>query len=76
MIDQMTNRRTILKLLGAAVLARPFAGRAQQAQRVRRIGYLAGGQSSAPATQRGQELHREALRRRGWEEGKNLVIEW
>lgn len=72
----MPNRRTILNLLGVAVLARPFAGRAQQAQTVRRIGYLAGFQSSAPATRRGQELVREALRRKGWEEGKNLVIEW
>jgi len=58
------------------MLARPFAARAQQAQKVRRIGYLAGFQSSAPATQRGQELIREALRRSGWEEGKNLIIEW
>jgi putative ABC transport system substrate-binding protein len=72
----LTNRRAILKSLGAAVLARPFAAGAQQAQRVRRIGYLAGFQSSAPATRRGQELVRETLRRRGWEEGKNLVIEW
>lgn len=72
----MTNRRAILKSLGAAMLAGPFSAEAQQSQKARRIGYLAGFESGAPATRRGQERVRESLRRVGWAEGKNLVIEW
>jgi putative ABC transport system substrate-binding protein len=72
----LTNRRTILKLLGAAALARPLSGVAQHAQKVRRIGYLSGGQAGSPGSQRGTQQLREALRHKGYDEGGNVVIEW
>ncbi|MGH8674294.1 MAG: ABC transporter substrate-binding protein [Burkholderiales bacterium] len=72
---KMTRRRTILKLLGVAVLARPFAGRAQPAQKLRRIGYLSAGQSASPGSQRGIQQLRDSLRRKGYDEGGNLAIE-
>jgi len=71
----MTSRRATLALLGLALFGRPFAGRAQRAEKVRRIGYLSGGQSGSAAAQTGRQQLRDALRRHGWEEGRNLVIE-
>jgi len=71
----MTSRRTVLKSLTAAVLARPFAGRAQPARTVRRIGVLSGGQSGSPGAQQGEQQLRDSLGRQGWKEGGNLAIE-
>lgn len=71
----MTSRRATLTLLSVALFARPLAGRAQHAERVRRIGFLSGGQSNSAGAQSGRQQLRDALRRQGWEEGGNLVIE-
>jgi len=65
----MNRRDTLLVLL--ALGTGPLVGRAQPVERVRRIGFLSGGQSSSPTW---QQL-RDALRRLGWENGRNLVIE-
>ena len=71
----MTGRRSILKLVGAVVLALPLTGRTQQPRRVRRIGYLSGGSATSTGSQRGAQQLRDALLRKGYEEGANLVIE-
>ena len=39
----MTTRRNLLLALGAALLASPFAGRAQQKAKVPHIGYMSTG---------------------------------
>jgi putative ABC transport system substrate-binding protein len=71
----MTSRRATLALVTLALFTRPIAGRAQRAERLRRIGFLSGAQANSPAGKRqGQQL-RDALRGQGWEEGRNLVIE-
>ena len=73
----MTARRTIIGLLAASLmLTCPFAGRAQPAAPVRRIALLSPSVETATATQQGMVLMREALRRAGYEEGRNLVIEF
>ena len=71
----MTSRRATLTLLSLALFAPPLAARAQQAEGVRRIGFLVDGPSDSPAGQRAMHQLRDALRRQGWKEGENLVIE-
>ena len=68
----MRRREFICLLSGAAVW--PFASRAQQAGKVYRIGLL----EPTPATQNATNLDalREGLRKLGYVEGKNLVIEY
>jgi putative ABC transport system substrate-binding protein len=58
-----------------AVLAVPRLGVAQPSPRMRRIGHLSRSKSDAEVTQVGRKLRVESLRRLGWEEGKNLLIE-
>lgn len=72
----MTNRREILKALGIATLAQPLAGLAQQPQKVRRIGILLEGSPLPDRRGTFVEGLMDLLRRLGYEEGRNLVIEW
>jgi putative tryptophan/tyrosine transport system substrate-binding protein len=67
------KRRTFLLLGGAA--AWPLAARAQQAERMRRIGVLMGAVESDPARQSQLAAFRGALAKLGWREGSNLGIE-
>lgn len=71
----MTNRRTILKLLCVGALARPLSGLTQQAAKVRRIGYLSAGQAGSPGSERFTQQLWESLRRKGYDEGRNVIIE-
>jgi putative tryptophan/tyrosine transport system substrate-binding protein len=72
--DQL-RRRAFITLLGGAAVALPLAARAQQAERMRRVGVLMGvaddteGQGRVKALQQGlQEL--------GWIEGRNVRIDY
>lgn len=65
-------RRRKFLLASGALLAAPLASIAQPAQPVRRIGFLSPYLPPPPGT---AWLFRESLRRAGYEEGKNLVIE-
>ena len=67
-------RREFLIAAGG-LLAAPFAY-AQQAPKVRRIGYLSPEVAESEPGRRNQRLLRESLRRVGYEEGRNLSIEW
>ena len=65
-------RRTFITLLGGAA-AWPLKARAQQRERARRIGVLAGG----TATGRPEFVaFQQALEQLGWSEGRNLRIEY
>jgi putative ABC transport system substrate-binding protein len=71
------RRREVIALLGGAVSAWPLAARAQQAGRMRRIGFLStdfqiGG---AGASLRRLGAFRRGLAELGWIEGRNLVID-
>jgi putative tryptophan/tyrosine transport system substrate-binding protein len=69
------DRRTLCAgTLGA--LAIPQLGVAQPSPRMRRIGYLSLTKADAEVAQLGAKLSRESLWRRGWEYGKNLLIEY
>lgn len=65
------KRRDFIAALGGVVVAAPFVARAQQAERLARIGYL----SIAPAPQ-SDNAFREGMREYGYIEGKNLLIEY
>jgi ABC transporter substrate binding protein len=66
------RRREFIMLLGG-VAAWPLVARAQQGERVRRVGVLAGG----TATGRTEfAAFQQALEQLGWSEGRNLRIEY
>jgi len=71
----MTSRRATLTLLSLALFTPPLAARAQQAEGVRRIGFLAHGSPDSALVRRLLQQMRDALQRRGWKEGENLLIE-
>ncbi|HVI64732.1 MAG TPA: ABC transporter substrate-binding protein [Bradyrhizobium sp.] len=71
----MIGRRQFITLLGGAAVVGPLAARAQQAERVRRIGVLMGAVESDPARQSQLAAFRGALAKLGWREGSNLGIE-
>ena len=66
-------RNFLVSLLATGLLATVFPVEAQQAKKIARIGYLtAGGSPKDP----GFVAFREGLRKLGYAEGKNLVIEF
>jgi putative ABC transport system substrate-binding protein len=70
----MIRRRDFITLLGGAA-AWPLAARAQQAEPVRRVGYLIGG-ANAPIRQSQIAAFRERLAMLGWVEGGNLRMDY
>jgi putative ABC transport system substrate-binding protein len=68
------GRREFIALLGGAAVVRPLAARAQPSGKVYRIGFL--GLTSLAETGRRVDALRTALRRLGYEEGKNIVIHY
>jgi putative ABC transport system substrate-binding protein len=70
------KRREFITLLGAAAAAWPFAARAQQGKRVRRIGVLILYAKTDPAGQLRAEAFRHELEKLGWAIGRNLEIDF
>ena len=68
------KRREFITLLGAAV-AWPLAARAQQSERMRRIGVLLGGVDDPAAQDRVGAFVRE-LQQLGWTDGRNVKIDY
>jgi putative ABC transport system substrate-binding protein len=68
------ERRTFLGVIASGLLAAPLVAAAQTADRVYRLGFL--GQTSAPDLARQTAALRQGLRDRGYEEGRNLMIEY
>jgi len=69
------RRREFITLLGSAALAWPFAARAQQGERVRRIGVLMTLAESDPEAQAFVAAFREGLQKLGWTDGRNIQID-
>jgi putative ABC transport system substrate-binding protein len=70
-----TKRREFITLLGgAAAAAWPLAARAQQSERVRRIGVLMA--LYDPDTNARLAGFRQELERLGWSEGRNIRIDY
>jgi putative ABC transport system substrate-binding protein len=69
------RRREFIALLGGAA-AWPLAARAQQAERMRRIGVLMMYAESDPEAQIRARALEEALQKLGWTKGRNLRIDY
>ena len=70
------NRRELLPLLGGAVTAWPLAARAQQGNRVRRIGVLMNLPSDDPESVARIATFAQGLGELGWTIGRNVQIEY
>jgi ABC-type uncharacterized transport system substrate-binding protein len=70
------KRREFITLLGGAAAAWPLVGRAQPAERVRRIAVLMNNAQDDPEGQARAEAFRQGLQALGWIEGRNLRIDW
>jgi putative tryptophan/tyrosine transport system substrate-binding protein len=70
------KRREFITLLGGAAAAWPLAARAQQGERMRRIGVLMGVSGDDPETKERIAAFRWGLERRGWLEGRNVHLDY
>jgi putative ABC transport system substrate-binding protein len=71
------KRREFITLFGGAAVVWPLAARAQQADRMRRIGVLAGAAAEEDsAAQAFLAVFRQTLQQLGWTEGRNVRYEY
>jgi putative ABC transport system substrate-binding protein len=70
------RRREFIFTLGGAAAAWPLAGRAQQGERVRRIGVLTPLVEADPETQMRIAAFRQGLEKLGWVDGRNIRIDY
>ena len=73
--EKHMRRREFITLLGGAVVSWPLAARAQQPDRVRRIGVLMGFAENDSQAQAMIAAFREGLEKLGWTEGRNTQID-
>ena len=67
------RRRDFVKGIAGSTVGWPFAARAQQGERMRRIAWLGAGRADEPSPY--LDSLRTGLRDLGWIEGRNLTIE-
>jgi putative ABC transport system substrate-binding protein len=70
------RRREFITLLGGAAVAWPVAGRAQPAERVRRIAVLVSAGANTPEVQARLAAFRLGLQNLGWSDGNNVRIDY
>lgn len=69
------TRREFIALAGGTAVAWPLTARAQEPNRMRRIGFLAALGETDPVAQSWLAAFREELRKLGWMEGRNIEID-
>jgi putative ABC transport system substrate-binding protein len=69
------NRRQFISLLGGAAAAWPLAARAQQGDRVRRIGVLVAGDENDPGNKKEFSAFTQVLADLGWNDGRNVRMD-
>jgi len=72
----MIGRRELITLLGGAVAAWPVAARAQQSERMRRIGVLMNMAADDPESQARLSAFVQGLQEFGWTVGRNVRIDY
>jgi len=70
------QRREFITLLGGAAVAWPRAARAQQADRMRRVGVLDSRAADDPEGQARRAVFLEGLQELGWTDGRNVRIDY
>lgn len=70
------GRRKFVSVLVGATVAWPLDARAQQTERIRRIGVVMGYSESDPNGQLQVAAFRQQLQKLGWVEGRNIRIDW
>jgi putative tryptophan/tyrosine transport system substrate-binding protein len=71
------KRREFITLLGGAAAAWPLAARAQQGERMRRVGIFIGATAAGDADGQARiDVFRQAMELLGWTTGRNLQIEY
>src|SRR6478735_4719095 len=70
------RRREFISLLGGAAAAWPLAARAQQPERMRRIGLLSGSAREDMQSPPNIAAFTKGLQTLGWNDGQNLKIEY
>jgi ABC-type uncharacterized transport system substrate-binding protein len=70
------KRRTFIALAGGTVASWPLAARAQQAERMRRVGVLMLYEENDPEAQVRVVAFRQGLEKLGWTIGRNLQIDF
>jgi putative ABC transport system substrate-binding protein len=71
----MKRLRAFITLLGGATTAWPFVARAQQPERVRRLGMLMNRAADDPRGQIELAAFQQALQQLGWSDGRNIRID-
>ena len=69
------QRRDFIRFLGGATAAWPLAARAQQSDRVRRIGVLMAATADDPDYQARIAAFQQGLQQLGWSDGRNVHID-
>jgi putative tryptophan/tyrosine transport system substrate-binding protein len=70
------TRRDFISLLGGTAVGWPLTVRAQQPERVRRVGVLHPTAENDPETQVRNKAFRQGLAALGWTEGRNILIDY
>ena len=70
------RRREFISLVGGTAMAWPLAARAQQGERMRRIGILMNFTSDDPVSQDRLAAFVQGLQELGWTVGRNLQIDY
>src|SRR5579864_2436249 len=70
------RRREFIRFLGNAAAGWPLTVRAQQPERMRRIGVLMFQSADDPVAQSNIATLKQALRELGWTEGRNVTIDF
>jgi putative tryptophan/tyrosine transport system substrate-binding protein len=69
------RRRDFITLLGSAAASWPLAARAQQGERMRRVGVLMSRAADDPEGQARIDAFRQGLQELGWIEGRNVQVD-
>jgi ABC-type uncharacterized transport system substrate-binding protein len=72
----MSTRRAFITLLGGAAAAWPLAARAQQSERMRRVGVLMSPREDDLEAETRASTLRKGLAELGWTEGRNIHIDF
>jgi ABC-type uncharacterized transport system substrate-binding protein len=74
-MNARVDRRAVITLLGGAASAWPLAARAQQSERMRRIGVLVAATAGDPEYESRMAAFRQGLALSGWTDGRNVQVD-